>query len=608
RITKTFFIFFLMNLSGAMLVAQTNYLSRRVSFDLPNCTLEVALREIGKAGNFRFSYDADLIRGSQMVRLKATNTPVNKLLRDILGKDVRPREVGNHVILVSSKKAGQEKTPFPDIRVDGNILDAFDRKPLADVTVYEVVNKKSAITTESGVYKLVIPSGKKVRALTYCKSGYADTIVFIWQASRQQVDVLLRPVEVSLSRIAVLPGLVTVNVTDQMGLVQWLVPRETMVNSQNLEVRSSRTFQASVIPYIGTNWKVTGSITNRFSLNLLAGYTGGLNGLEVGGLLNISRNTIRGLQIGGLANIAGGRGKGCQIGGLFNFDFGQFEGVQVGGLFNYVPDTISGLQVGGLANIITGRIKGIQISGLANIVTNNCDGWQMSGLLNLTLKDIRKVQISGLVNYGNNLDGLQLAGLINVSRKHNNGVQIAGFLNYSTFVHGVQIGLINVANTVERGVPIGLFSYVQNGYHLFEVSGNEIFYGNVAFKSGTRSFYNFVQAGIGSDYKLQGSYGVGTILKIAKKFSLNVDASAGFVYHPTDTIYHGLLLKFNPALEFRLVKHFAIFMGPSYNCFVFSKGKPSATSRGLSTYDFYFKSTENASIQMWIGGVLGVRF
>jgi hypothetical protein len=222
--------------------------------------------------------------------------------------------------------------------------------------------------------------------------------------------------------------------------------------------------------------------------------------------------------------------------------------------------------------------------------------------------DARKAQITGLVNYCNNLDGLQIAGLVNFTRRHNSGVQIAGLLNYATYVHGVQLGLINVANTVERGVPVGLFSYVQTGYHLFELSGNEIFYGNVSFKSGTRGFYNFVQAGIGSDYKLQGSYGIGTIITLKRKWSLNIDASAGFVYNPTDTVYHGLLLKFNPAVEYRFARHFGLFIGPAYNFFLFGKGKPSATPRGLSSYDFYFKSTENASIQMWIGGVAGVRF
>lgn len=595
----------LLVLLGSFAVAQTRYLARRVTLDLPNCSLEVALKEIGKAGAFRFSYDADLIPENRQITLKATDASVSALLKEMLGKDVRPKEVGNHVILLRNR--AREKQPFPDIVVTGRILDGTDRRPLKDATVYETEKQRSAVSGANGIYKLLIPTGRKVYSLTFCKTGYADTVIFINQAAERRLDVILWPVEAGLSRMNPLGASIAIAGTDSLGLVKWLVPREAMVNSQNLEVRTSRTFQASIIPYIGTNWRITGSITNRFSLNLLAGYTGGLDGVEVGGLLNIDRRDISGVQIGGLGNIVGGVGSGWQIGGLFNYDLGRFRGVQIGGLMNYVPDTISGVQIGGLTNIVTGRIKGVQLAGLTNIVTRSCDGWQVSGLLNLTIKDVRQAQITGLVNYGHNVDGFQLAGLVNIARNHNDGVQIAGLVNYATIVNGLQLGLINISNTVEKGVPIGLFSYVQQGYHLFELSGNEIFYGNVAFKSGTRAFYNFIQVGMGSDYKLQGSYGIGTIFTLKKKWSMNIDASAGFVYHPTDTIYHGLLLKFNPAVEYRFAKHFAIFLGPAYNCFVFSKGEPSATPRGLSTYDFYFTSTENASIQMWLGGVVGIR-
>ena len=587
--------------------AQTKYLDRKITLDLPSCSLEVALLEISKAANFRLSYDAGMIPGHAPVRVSARATQVSTLLEEILGKDVKTKEIGNHVILVRDRTGAREKKPFREITLTGVILDATNRTPIGDATVYEVENKKSAVTGKNGNYKLVIPSGKKVRSLAYCKTGYADTVIFLRQSASLRVDMLLHPLEGNISHMNTLPGSIVVNATDSMRFVKWLVPRETMVNSQNLEVRTSATFQVSIIPYIGTNWKVTGSVTNRFSLNLLAGYTGGLRGIEVGGLLNVTRNMIKGFQIGGLGNIVGGGGKGWQIGGLFNFDLGKFEGVQVGGLFNYAPDTIAGLQVGGLTNVIKGKIKGIQVSGLANVVTQNCDGWQLAGIANLTLKDTRRVQISGLFNFGNNLEGLQLAGLVNIARRQNSGVQVAGLLNYATTLHGLQVGLVNVANTVEKGLPIGLFSYVQQGYHIFELSANEIFYGNVAFKSGTRTFYNFLQAGMGSDYKLQVSYGIGTIFRLKKKISVNIDASAGFVYHPTDTVYHGLLVKFNPAFEYRVLKHFAVFAGPAYNFFLFSRGKPSATARGLSIYDFYFKSTDNASIQMWIGGVLGVR-
>ncbi len=571
---------------------QGSFLSRKISLEIPKCSLEVALREIGKAGRFSFSYDADLIPLERQVSLKARNAEVSLLLKEILGKKIRAREIGNHVILIRNRTDAHEKKSFPDFLVTGIIVDAFTRMPLKDATVFEVENKRSAISAENGKYKLEIPTGKKIRSLTFCKSGYADTIIFTNQANDREINVLLRPLQESLSLLNMRNQLIVIKSVDRLGLVQWLVPSVTSINAQNLEVGTSRTFQASVIPYIGTNWKVTGSVTNRFSLNLIAGYTGGLKGFELGGLLNITRKEMSGWQIGGLGNIVGGRARGLQFGGLFNYDLGKFEGVQFAGVFNYVPDTL----------------RGSQFSWMTNIAANHCDGWQVSLLLNLTLKDVRQVQVTGLVNYGRNLDGVQFAGLLNIARNYNSGVQISGLMNYATTLNGLQLGLINISNTVERGLPIGLFSYVQKGYHLFEISGNEIFYGNVAFKSGTKTLYNFVQAGIGSDYKLQGSYGIGTIIRLKQKLSVNIDASAGLVYHPIDTIYHGLLLKFNPALEFRFKKHFAIFLGPAYNFFLFSKGKPSATSRGLSTYDFYFKSTQNASIQMWLGGVLGVRF
>ena len=299
-----------------------------------------------------------------------------------------------------------------------------------------------------------------------------------------------------------------------------------------------------------------------------------------------------GFQVCGVGNIVGERGRGIQIGGLFNFDLGKFEGVQIAGLCNYVPDLIGGSQ----------------ISWITNIAINKCQGSQVAIFLNLAGKEVKQVQVCALVNYGRDVDGVQFAGLLNIAGNHNNGLQIAGFMNYAVTVNGLQVGMVNISTSVERGIPIGLFSYVKEGYHLFEVSGNELFYGNVAFKSGTRSFYNFLQSGIGSGYKLQASYGIGTILTLNKKLSVSIDASAGFVYHPIDTVYHGLLLKLIPAMEYRFARHFALFAGPSYNFFLFSKGKPSATPRGLSSYDFYFRSTARASIQMWVGGVLGVRF
>ncbi len=47
-----------------------------------------------------------------------------------------------------------------------------------------------------------------------------------------------------------------------------------------------RPFQISFVTPMGTNGLESGKVTNRISVNLLAGYAGGLEGIEVGGFFN----------------------------------------------------------------------------------------------------------------------------------------------------------------------------------------------------------------------------------------------------------------------------------------------------------------------------------
>jgi hypothetical protein len=133
-----------------------------------------------------------MIPGKRMVRLKANGTPVNTLLKEVHGKGVSPREIGNHVILVRNHADTREKQPFADFVVSGYILSASSHKPITNATVYEIEQKKSTLTGGNGYYKIVIPSGRKVIGITFCKSGYADTVIFIRQTSEQRIDVFLK--------------------------------------------------------------------------------------------------------------------------------------------------------------------------------------------------------------------------------------------------------------------------------------------------------------------------------------------------------------------------------------------------------------------------------
>jgi hypothetical protein len=573
---QTVKLILLLLISSVSAIAQQNSLRRKISFDCHSCDLEIALRTIGQQAGMKFSYDATLIQPEKKVTINAEDKEVGKVLTELLGAQVKAREVGNHVILIRNSEKPAAALDFPEMTVTGIVLDGATRKPLTDVTIYEIDKRKSALTDTEGSFTLILPSEKKLRGLSFCKSGYLDTVVFIRQQYRQKISMLLYPESSGHARLEKKEASLPLHHPDSTGLVQSLVPREALINAQNLDIKSVRPFQVSLIPYIGTNWKVSGSATNRFSLNILAGYSGGLDGVEIGGLLNMTRNVASGVQIGGLANYVEGNSDGVQIGGLVNFVKGNIDGVQIGGLVNYSREATEAVQVAGLVNYGKGRFDGVRIAGLVNISNESAHG----------------VQIAGLFNMGN---------------RHTGGFQLAGLVNYARVLSGVQLGFINVASTVERGTPIGFFSYVSDGYHLFEISANEIFYANLSFKSGTKAFYNIFQVGIGDNLKLHGAYGIGTSIRLSRKMAINFESTAGFVLHPTDTVYHGLQLKVIPTVEYRFAKRFALFAGPSWNFFLWSKGEPSATTRGLSPYDFYFKSTENASIQMWIGGVVGIR-
>ena len=91
--------------------------------------------------------------------------------------------------------------------------------------------------------------------------------------------------------------------------------------------------------------------------------------------------------------------------------------------------------------------------------------------------------------------GSQIAAMTNFATAKLSGSQISAFYNHGRNVRGTQIGLFNYADTL-GGVPIGLISFVKTGYHKLEISADEIFHANLAFRTGVSKFYNILSAGI----------------------------------------------------------------------------------------------------------------
>ncbi|TSA29008.1 MAG: hypothetical protein D4R67_02710 [Bacteroidetes bacterium] len=597
--------------TGLSALGQRSHLSKRITISCSSVPLHRVLDEIARAGNFSFSYNADLIDADSLVTLHAESDKVESILESLLGERIRNKEVGNHVILMQSftheeKRESRQKTEY---LVSGYVQDGRTGHRLMDATVYEVFRRQSVLSDAHGQYAFHLPVGPDIQGLYFAKSGYADTVIFIRPVQDYSMNVPLKPVYGDILRVSSRPAELPVNLIDSMALVNLLVPRKALITSENLQIYGTRGFQISLIPYVGTNWMNKGSYTNAISFNLLAGYTGGVNGFELGGLINIVRRNVRGLQIGGLGNIVGRHTMGVQIGGLFNVNLGHYTGLQLSGLLNYQRDTLTGTQIGGLCNYLEGKMQGVQVGGLANITTGHIDGWQIAGLANVASKDVSQVQIAGLVNYGRHVYGIQIGGLVNIANGNVNGLQIGGLFNFARSVVGLQLGAVNVSTSLETGVPIGFFSYVhKGGLHRFELYADEVFYGNVAFKSGTNRFYNIFQIGVGTSWMVNYMYGIGTAFIFSPKLSLDINIISGLVFSTTPSLaLHGTLTKFLPALEYRFGKHLAIFGGPAYNLYAFDETRTFRPD-GIAPYTFYDVVKGYQRIQMWIGGTVGVRF
>jgi len=221
------------------------------------------------------------------------------------------------------------------------------------------------------------------------------------------------------------------------------------------------------------------------------------------------------------------------------------------------------------------------------------------------------------MNYGGKeIHGAQFAGLVNLAPRKITGLQLSGLLNYATNVHGMQMGLINIADSV-KGVQLGLFSFFMKGYHKIELSADEIFYTNLAFRTGARQFYNIFTVGAKPDtFKEEQTqwtfgYGLGTSPRLTNSLSINIDLTANQVVEGNKIEAINLLNKLYIGVEFEPVKKIAFTAGVTLNGYVtdttytrypelFTDYMPEIT------YDHTYSNDYN--LKMWWGGKVGLRF
>lgn len=632
RLTVLLFMFLLVLAHQA--VGQTNPLNRPVNLWLNDVKLGYAMSETERVASFYFSYKTGLIRTDSIVDVHSRRQPVRRVLKSWFRDRLTWKAVNNHIILLpASRPASADRGPA--LRT-GRVTDNYTGKPLPDVTILAVNNNKAALSDSGGAFVLPQSACDSVVSFYIARAGYSDTIVGIACDAGVLPDISLRPLAAATT--ADTAGDVTKEKRiEERGLIRFFIPKRSLASSENLRLYENRLFQVSFLPWLSSEPLLTGSVSATFSLNILAGYNGAVNGIEVGGILNAVRHDVNGVQVAGYINIVGNHVTGLQSAGFMNVNLGKTDGIQLSGFSNITLDTLNGIQVAGFVNTLKGQMKGLQMAGFANVTTRDVDGLQLAGFGNFSRTRVNTAQVGGFGNYCKSVGGVQVAGFMNIATHEVNtaqiagfmnitgdatgvqvagfsnvatgkvtGVQVASFLNVSKKLSGVQLAVFNVSDSVSKGVPIGLLSFVTTGMHRLEIAADPGFPLQFIFKTGVPVFYNQLRFGMSFSNVYSAGYGIGSRIAGFGRFALHIDVSGDHLWSDTDSKSLGIMGNGLLSVHYRLMKYLAVYAGARMNVLITDENEeahPDALTPGHLFSDF---SRDGHRYRSWMQVNVGV--
>ena len=583
-----------------------NILNRNISFEVSHQRLDNVLEIVSNKGDFYFSYNTNILKRDSLITLTVYNKTVKQTLNFIFNDNYEYVESGKYIIirrapikvtLITNKALTEDKI----YTVSGYVLDDESGEKLSDASIYEKKLLASALTDENGYFKIKLKSKNKTAELTVSKEFYQDTTVVIQPKFNQQLTITIMPLEENQPIVTIspedyyAPDSLKLTVEKNSIIKEYLYVKRDSVKlektaagnfllSSKQKIQSlnlskffvERPFQVSLTPRLSTHGRLSPQIVNNFSLNIFGGYSGGLNGVELGGLFNLDKKDTKYFQAAGLFNLTGGSVTGVQFAGINNTVINNLNGWQAAGIYNYVKGKVNGWQVAGIHNHASDTAKGLQIAGISNYAN-------------------KKIQ------------GLQIAGIGNFSRREMNGAQVAGIFNYAKKLHGLQIGLINVSDTSD-GYSIGLLNLVNKGYHKVSFYTNETMNANVNIKTGNSKLYNMLIGGINLNDSAKVSsfgFGLGHDFLFSKNLSLSTEASSQYLYLGSWS-YTNLLNKFSLNLNLHLTKNISLFAGPAFNVY-YSNQSSSVKGYKINLpssnyHNFNFSNNVNG----WIGWNAGI--
>ena len=393
----------------------------------------------------------------------------------------------------------------------------------------------------------------------------------------------------------------------------------------------------SLIPWISTAGfqDPNRNITTNLSLNIIAGYHTKLDGIELGGILNMKGIEARGAQFAGVGNIVGRDLDGFQISAGLNAVGRDVEGFQASAGLNVSGRDLNGFQVAAGINATGRSVRGFQGAGGGNFAGRNLQGLQITSGLNLVGGNVlsQSLQIAAGLNIAGNLEGTQISAATNIALGWDQeanipytGTQISmvniahgdidtqiGLLNIAGHVRTSQVGLLNVSGRMS-GIPIGLISFVKNNPLHLQLWGSDTEVANLGVRLGSRHVYSLLMVGSyphGDLGRWSSGFGIGGHIPLGVRLFLNVDfITRGVAYTDEsrkDTWWYDertVLNKLRLAFGWEQHKWFSVFGGVSLNFLVSDRWDTSDFGYG---FDHVYRE-DDTTVRVWPGFFAGVQF
>lgn len=355
-----------------VLISINTFSKNRVTINIHNKEINVAMDMIREQTGMEFSYNPQVINTKRLISANMVNQEINSALT-LLFNDIYVYTIKGRYIIITAEKKSIEP----------------DEKELA-------LNKnEESLNADGGSSKDNCISSIKERKIVLDKveSGQPLTI-----SNYKNNSIMLKKIASIIALSTITAGQLT---ADNIPEVKLEVPKLYNTNLQK------SVGQLSFIFPIGTDGNNSKEKEYKLSLNILGGISGGVNGAEFGGWFNITKQNVIGFQGAGIFNYVQGGVEGVQMAGVMNYS-NLKSTVQLAGILNMTQET-SNFQAAGIMNYSKGAAK-LQIASIANYSSEA--GTQIS-IVNIAKK--KKFQL-GFVNISDTEDGASL-GLFNYVKK-----------------------------------------------------------------------------------------------------------------------------------------------------------------------------------------------